>query len=130
MRTHSEPTHNHSESGFTLVEVLISITLLSVGVLALLDSSATVTKMLRDGRQRSRAVALATTRLELLRRQARTTSPNCSALTNGSQSYSDGYRETWTISGSGWQRAVTVAVAFPNGRQTAAQSYRTTLLCQ
>lgn len=118
------------ERGFTLIEVLISIIILSVGVLALLQGSAAVTRMLRDGRERSRATAMATTRLERIRQLARTTTPNCTSLTSGSQSYANGTTEAWTVAGTGFQRTVTVSVGFRLGTRSSSQTYRTTLLCQ
>ena len=56
--------------GFTLVEVLVALVLLTVGVMALLGSSAMVSRMIGKGRGSTIAVQVATARLERLRRIA------------------------------------------------------------
>lgn len=119
-----------SERGFTVIEVLIAVTVLSVGVLAMLQSSAGVTGMLRDGRQRSRAVAIATTRLETLRQQAISTTPTCTALSGGSATTAGRFQESWTVSGSGFSRSVVVTVSYPLGTHSSSQTVRTAILCQ
>src|SRR5205807_3781590 len=61
------------ESGFTVVEVLVAMIILTVGALALVQSAAGVTKMLRYGRLGTRAAVVASTRLESLRNDALST---------------------------------------------------------
>ena len=119
----------HSESGFTVVEVVVAMIILTVGALSLIQSAAGVTRMLRDGRQRTRAAAVATTRLESLRDIANTTTPTCTALTGGSSTYPGNVTEAWTVSGTGKSRTVQVTVTFPTGRYTKTETVSTTLLC-
>jgi len=119
-----------SRGGFTLVELLVAVTMISVGLLALLQSSAGITSMLRDGRDRTRAVSVATTRLETLRQQARNSNPGCTALANGSAAAAGGLTEQWAVTGTGWRRQVEVTVAYRGPRRANTITVRTSVLCQ
>ncbi len=85
--------------GFTIVEVLIAIIMLSIGVLALASSAGGVTRMLSNGQRKTRSYAMATTVIENLRRWAKN---NCGGLpASGSGSAPAGYSATWTVSNPG-----------------------------
>lgn len=117
-----------NRDGFTLIEVLIAIGILSVGILALLQTAASITVMLRDGRLRTMASAIAASRIDNLRLAAGSTTPTCSALSSGSATSTKG-SETWTVSGSGRSRTVTATVTIPNGSRQLGITVRGTLLC-
>jgi Tfp pilus assembly protein FimT len=53
--------------GFTLAELLVAVVLFEVGLLALLSTTAAVTRMLARGRHATLAATFATQRLERLR---------------------------------------------------------------
>src|SRR3989441_10160283 len=55
------------ESGFTLVEIIIAIIVLTVGLLALVTSSALVTRMIARGQRSAMSATFAAQRLEQLR---------------------------------------------------------------
>jgi prepilin-type N-terminal cleavage/methylation domain-containing protein len=114
--------------GFTLIEVLVAIGILSVGILALLQTASTITIMLRDGRLRTMASAVAASRIDNLRLLAATTTPTCTAVSGGSASSPQG-TEAWTITGAGRSRTVTETVNVYNGRRSLAMTVRGTLLC-
>ena len=69
----------HSRRAFTLVEVMVAVILLTVGVLALVGSSAMVSRMIGKGRGATVAAQVATARLEQLRRIAASTAPRCTS---------------------------------------------------
>ena len=117
------------ESGFTVVEVLVAMIILTVGALALIQSAAGVTRMLRYGRLGTRAAVVASTRLESLRNDALSTTPTCTALTGGSATQVGNITETWTVSGAGKSRTLQVTVTYPTGRRTASLSVQTDVLC-
>ena len=119
-----------SEAGFTLVELLVSVTMITIGVMALMQSSAGISTMIRDGRDRTRAAVVATSRLEVLRQQAVNSNPGCTALASGSAVATGGLAENWTVSGAGWRRDVAVTVAYITPRRTNAVTARTSVLCQ
>ena len=58
------------EQGFTLVEVIIAIIVLTVGLLGLVTSAALVTRMIARGQRSSVQAAFSARRLEMLRSTA------------------------------------------------------------
>jgi len=56
-------------AGFTLVELLVAVTLFSVGVLAIAGTSVAIARLERWSARDARAAAAAESRLELLRAQ-------------------------------------------------------------
>ena len=56
-----------TERGFTIVEVIIAIIVLTVGILGLVTTSALVTRMIARGQRSANAATFASKRLELLR---------------------------------------------------------------
>ena len=56
-----------SERGFTIVEVIVAIIVLTVGILGLVTSSALVTRMIARGQHSSNGATFAARRLEYLR---------------------------------------------------------------
>ncbi len=115
--------------GFTIVEVLIAIIVLSVGILALATSGGLSFQMLGQGRRFTAAAQTALNRLELLRRTANATSPRCSSLASGSATGTNGTSEVWTVTGSGFSRNVRVIVSYRTHRGTAADTTNTILDC-
>ena len=68
-----------SRSGFTLVEVLVAVMVLSVGVTALVGSAGVVTRMIGRGQMGTRGAQMASWRLEQLRMWANSTTPRCTS---------------------------------------------------
>ena len=58
-----------NDKGFTVIEVIVAIIILSVGILGLASSAATVTRMIGQGQRFSEASAMASERFEILRAQ-------------------------------------------------------------
>lgn len=85
-------------AGFTIIEVMIAIVVLGVGVMALVGSSAMVTRMIGAGRTSTEAVEIANSRIEQLRRAAYSTATPCThAQFAGGDSSGTGFTEKWTI---------------------------------
>ena len=116
-------------SGFTLIEVMVAVIILSVGILALASGSGAVYRMLGAGKRSTKAAAIASERMELLRRQANATNPRCSAVAGGSATRPGNVTETWTVAGTGSSRTVKVWVRYPTSRGTTADTLFTTLPC-
>lgn len=57
----------HSEAGFTVVEVIIAMMVLTVGLLGLVTTSALVTRMMGRGQRSEAAAVFAMQRMEQLR---------------------------------------------------------------
>jgi prepilin-type N-terminal cleavage/methylation domain-containing protein len=104
----------HGRAGFTLIEVLVAVTLLSVGVVALAGSAGMVTRMIGRGKMGTRAAQLASQRFELLRLAAYRGTPHCTHATfaaGGPVTSALGVTETWTIAGTA-VRTVTETVSY------------------
>lgn len=119
-----------STRGFTFAEVLVAIVILSIGVLAVAASAGSVYRMLAYGKLSTKAAHVASTRLELLRRQANGTTPRCASLASGTDTVETGIIETWTVSGTGLGRTVVVVVSTPAGHGPAHDSIFAVLECR
>ncbi len=76
--------------GFALPELIVSMVILSIGILALASTAAGVMKQMRAGNQRALAAVVAQSRLERLR------SVQCANLST-SNATTRGLSEKWTI---------------------------------
>lgn len=120
------------DAGFSLIEVLVAIVILSIGLLALAQSSGSVTNMIGRSQQDSEAAATAQARIDNLRQTAASTSPKCTSLASGSATGpATGTTTAWTVSGSGDSRTVVVVVTYRigGGRGTRSETIRTVLGC-
>ena len=121
----------HSESGFTLVEVLVAIVVMAVGVIALAGSTAMVTRMIGRGKVDTRVAQVASRRIETLRLLAASTTPRCTAgtFTNGGPLSADNITETWTVPGAGKVRTIQVNVSYRTVRGPRTASVVTRIEC-
>jgi prepilin-type N-terminal cleavage/methylation domain-containing protein len=115
----------HDDSGLTLVEILVALTILGVGLLALAGASATVSRLIGDGRWSTAAMGFAERRVDLLRAAGRE-SARCGSLTGGTAPLPGGLTEQWSVSPGGRGLAVEVVVS---GR-FRADTLSTILQCQ
>jgi prepilin-type N-terminal cleavage/methylation domain-containing protein len=118
-----------TRQGFTVIEVLVAVVVLAVGIVALVGSSASSTRMIGRGRTSTRAVQAATQRMEILRATAYRTTPDCTALANGSDSASTGVVTTWTITGTGTPRTVRVISRYRVPGRVKADTITTQIRC-
>ena len=121
-----------NRSGFTLIEVMVSIVILGVGILALLSTSALVTRMIGRGNTTTKATQLAQTRLEILRQQALSSTPSCATLANGTATATNGMTEAWTVTtpaSSAKLRELSVTVTYPITSGTRSAKMITQLRC-
>jgi prepilin-type N-terminal cleavage/methylation domain-containing protein len=89
-----------SEQGFTLVEVMLAVIVLSVGVMALVGSSALATRMIGRGKTSSQVAQVASARAELLRAYA-AQAPGCTNVNlQSSAATTAGIAEQWTLQGN------------------------------
>lgn len=111
--------------GFSLIEVVVAMVILTVGVLGLAASAGAITRLSSEGVRSSGAASVAQSRLERLR------SVTCAALADGSAT-SGAYSEAWrvvTTTGVPNGRTITVVVTYPHGRGTRSSTYITELSC-
>lgn len=119
-----------SRQGFTLIEVLVAVTVLGVGILGLVGSSALVTRMIGRGRHTTMAVQIAQERLDRLRQVALSTATPCTALNNGTQgATTDGLTESWTVGGAGDLRTLAASVTYNAARGARTVTLNTIIRC-
>jgi type IV pilus assembly protein PilV len=123
----------NNRSGFTLIEVMVAIIILSVGVLGLISTAALVTRMIGRGNISTKATQLAETRLEILRQQALSSTPSCSTLgASGTAAGPSGMSEAWTVTtpaASTSLRQFSVTVTYPIARGTRTATLTTQIRC-
>ena len=83
--------------GFTIVEVLIAIVMLTLGILTLASTAGGITRMMSNGQRKTRAYALASSTMDSLRNKA---VQACSGLANGTSTHGEVSR-AWTVSSPG-----------------------------
>ena len=122
---------NRSRSGFTLVEVLDAVTVLSVGIVAMAGNAAMVTRMIGRGKIDTRAAQLATLKMDSLRVAAYATTPRCTALVNGGPAATDHVTLSWTVTvaATGTGRDVSVNASYTTSRGTHAEVLTTYIEC-
>jgi prepilin-type N-terminal cleavage/methylation domain-containing protein len=98
-----------NERGFTIIEVIIAIIVLTAGILALGGTSALVTRMIARANRAAAAANFAAERMELLRPQG------CIARTNGSDTL---YRGSTWVAYNTWSWG-TVPISAGNGSNSA-----------
>jgi prepilin-type N-terminal cleavage/methylation domain-containing protein len=124
-------SRSSASAGFTLVEILIAIVVLSVGVLALTGTSATINRMIGRGRVETHAALLASNRIEQLRLAAGSTVPRCAspAFSTGGPTWQDGLRQSWTVAPSGKLRRVHVTVWYLTLRGVRTAELESSIPC-
>ena len=120
-----------SSAGFSLVEVLVAIVVLGVGIIALVGSSAMVTRMIGRGKVETRAAQVASRRLETLRLAAYSTSPRCTAagFISGGPTTTSNVTESWVVPTVGKVRSVQVNVTYRTVQGTRTASLQTRIEC-
>ena len=110
------------EAGFTLVELIVTIVILSIGLLGMAGTSAVMTRQIGEGAQMALAAMNAQARFELLRSQ------ECATLTSGTGT-SRGVAEVWTVTALSRAVEVTDTVTITTPRGPRAFTYRTLIAC-
>lgn len=113
------------ERGFTVIEVMVAVLILSVGMLALVSTAATVTRMIGQGQRFSEASTLAAKRFEILR------ATDCSVMTSNTAT-EGAYTLKWAVAdtAAGKAKAVTLTVTSPTGRGDRTDTFNTTISCK
>lgn len=81
-----------ARAGTTLIELMVSIMILSTGVLALASTAAVILRQMGGAHTQSIVAHTAHSRFE----QMRASSP-CTSLASGTATWPDGITETWTV---------------------------------
>ena len=122
-----------TQRGFTLIEVMLAVVLLTVGVMALVGSSAMTARMIGRGKSSTLIGQRSSSRFDYLRQLAASTSPACT-----SPSFVDGdttgygVRETWTITQpvTSTTRLVQLIIRYKAAGRPLADTVKTIILCK
>lgn len=120
-----------SSSGFTLIEVLVAVVVLTVGILALASTSGMTTRMIGRGKMETRAARVASRRMEVLRLAASASVPRCNApaFASGGPVFSQGVSESWVVSPAGKVRQLRVLVTYLTVRGSRTATLETAIAC-
>lgn len=128
-RSTPDSTPRRDRKGFTLVELMVAMMLLSVGMLALASSSAVVIKQMTEGGTMSVASAVAQTRIEKLRTSMSTcTATALPAAATGSAT-TRGVSESWTITPMTRSAQISVTATYYTRRGNRSQTYLSMVPC-
>ena len=121
-RVAPRPGPMRARRGMTLVELVVAMTIIGIGLLALAGSATLVTRLMGGGTRQALAASVVQTRLEKLR------SVNCGSVTSGADTVR-GVIATWTSTTITRGRSITLTVRYPMQRGNRTQTYRTILPC-
>jgi Tfp pilus assembly protein PilV len=112
------------ERGFTIVEIVVSVMVLSVGLLGLVGVAALATRMVGEGQRSTEVATLANERIEVLRSQG------CPAPGSGSE-VRGLHSLAWRVEGdpAGRARRLTVLVTSPRARGSRTDTVATVHVC-
>ncbi len=124
------PVIRSEPRGFTVIEVLLAVMLLGVGVMALVGTSAMVTRMIGKGQQYTVVSHRARDRFERLRQAATSTAVACAspAFTSGN-AVSGGITERWMVPLTGRERRVAVYLTYRTVQGLRADTMSASILC-
>lgn len=112
--------------GFTMIEILVAVTILVVGVLGMMGTSAAVTRMLSRGNRSNRAAFFSQERLERLQ------STPCQLLASGAETKATIYNLSWTVTtpAAGTGKRIRLITGYPGVIGNArADTMEATVLC-
>ncbi len=123
----------NGERGFTLIEVLIAVLILTVGLLGLVSTAALVTRMIGQGNRYTEASTVASQQFETFRSQW--TASSCAGAVDGTTTLV-GFTLSWrvtsvaaTSTAAGGARQVQLTVSSPTGRGTRTDTFYRTIPC-
>jgi prepilin-type N-terminal cleavage/methylation domain-containing protein len=116
-----------SRAGFTLLEVLVALLLLTVGVLGLSATMLPVITLSTTGRAQGRIAQLLESRLDHLRAELRAAA--CAVPASGSLQHPDGTREAWSASGGGGMVEVHLEAGLSGPKPVGPDSVVSSIAC-
>lgn len=123
----TRPPRRRARRGVTMIELMVSLGIVAIGIIALASGATLVTRLNGGGTIQMRAAMTATDHIERLRARS------CASVANG-QDTVRGIVSRWTrsditISSTRRGMAINLVVQYPTSRGTRSQTYRTVLTC-
>lgn len=121
--------------GFTIIEVLVAICILTVGILAMMGTSVAVQRLITRGRRTTQATQLGEQILDSLRLKANENLQSCTGLVSNTTGYSrQAVTVKWnvgalTTNGSLFERQVQVYLTYAADRKNLADTITTVFKC-
>lgn len=122
--------------GFTIVEVLVAIVILTVGIITMMGTSAAVQRLITRGRRVTQATQLGEQVLDSLRLKANEDLQTCTGLASNATGYSrQAVSVTWdvgaltAVTGTVSGRQVQVYLSYAADRKSLADTLTTFLKC-
>jgi len=116
----------NSRDGFTIIEVLIAIIVLSIGVLALSSGAGSVTRMMYSGKNKTHSYALSASKIDSLRALAKA---GCGTISGGNWAAVYGVSGAWTVSTFTNGRRIEVTTSYRNGRAEKRDTVNAYIYC-
>ena len=114
--------HRRTRLGFSLIELLVSISMLSVGALALASLSAVVMRNITGAAQQTIAATIAQSRFEQLRGLP------CTKLESGSAD-TRGMDESWKVIPETRSVTVVLTITYDDGRRNRMNIHENIIPC-
>ena len=115
--------------GFTLLEVLLAVVVITVGLLGLATTLGPAAALAGEGRIRGRIALVFGSRIDRLRAGLLAGGSGCAAPPGGALAHSDGVVEQWSASARDGVIEVEITAGVPGSRRGIADTVRTTMPC-
>jgi prepilin-type N-terminal cleavage/methylation domain-containing protein len=111
------------ERGFSLIEVIAAMIILTVGVMGMAASTTAITRMTSQGQLTGNAAAVAGSRFDVLR------ATPCGSLGTGGTAVQKKFNEKWAITTSGSLRSVVDSVTYIFAAKSRTSAFSTVISC-
>ncbi len=115
--------------GFTLLEVLIALLVVTVGLLGLAGTLGPIAALAGEGRAHDRVALALASRADSLRALLRAGAPTCTAPPGGTRQHADGVLERWSTADLGGVIEVRIEAGVPALRRNRPDTLVTRLPC-
>lgn len=116
-------------AGFTLLEVLVAILIVTVGLLGFAGTLGPVASLAGEGKARGRAALHLTSRISRLRSELLASAPDCLVPVAGSELSGAGITESWTASLDHRLVEIRIIVMLPRARGGIVDTLVTRIPC-
>ena len=116
-------------AGFTLLEVLLAVLVVTLGLLGFAGTMRSVASLAGDGKARGRAALYLSSRQSRLRAELRASAPACLVPPSGTEQFPEGIVQSWTASLVGGLVEVRIATSIPRAGGMFADTLITRMPC-